>query len=125
VERVETTLKNIISSNQDHLSEPEVTSFKYHTILSTTNSLLAVFTVWLDYKMKELLPLDPVLHKKFYNIKKKSKIYSCKKMLFYSLQIQNQCTQTLTLTLAPQPSKTSLQGKLTKVTFQWISSLKY
>jgi len=75
------TLKNLISSNQDSLSQPELTYFqrglknqhriplfyglpKVHKnpvplrpVVSTTDSLLAIFSNWLDFRMKELLPL--------------------------------------------------------------------
>jgi hypothetical protein len=74
-------LKNIITAHQDQLNKAETTYFqrslRYHfrlpifyglpkvhktpmslrPVVSSTNSLLAVFSVWLDYKTKELLPL--------------------------------------------------------------------
>jgi hypothetical protein len=73
-------LKDLIKSHQNNLSRAEFLYFqrsfqqqfklpvfyglpKVHKnpvtlrpVVSTTNSLLAVFSVWLDYKMKELLP---------------------------------------------------------------------
>jgi hypothetical protein len=73
--------KDIITNNRDQLSKAEATYFqrslKHHfrlpifyglpkvhktpmslrPVVSSTNSLLAVFSVWLDYKSKELLPL--------------------------------------------------------------------
>jgi len=75
------TLKDMVSNHQDSLSPPELTYFhrglrnqhriplfyglpKVHKIpvslrpvVSTTNSLLAIFSNWLDFRMKELLPL--------------------------------------------------------------------
>jgi hypothetical protein len=78
---LKTTLQNIIADNQDKLSKAESTYFqrslkshfrlpifyglpKVHKtpmslrpVVSSTNSLLAVFSIWLDYKTKELLPL--------------------------------------------------------------------
>jgi hypothetical protein len=78
---LKTTLQNIIADNQDKLSIAESTYFqrslkshfrlpifyglpKVHKtpmslrpVVSSTNSLLAVFSIWLDYKTKELLPL--------------------------------------------------------------------
>jgi len=74
------SLKDLIRSHQNNLSRAEFLYFqrsfqqqfklpvfyglpKVHKnpvtlrpVVSTTNSLLAVFSVWLDYKMKELLP---------------------------------------------------------------------
>jgi len=81
VDTLESTLKDIISSNQDKLTKAKSTYFqrsikshlrlpifyglpKVHKILmslrpavSSTKSLLAVFSIWLDYKIKELIPL--------------------------------------------------------------------
>jgi hypothetical protein len=78
---IRSRLKDIITNNQDMLSKAEVIYFqrslkshfrlpifyglpKVHKntmslrpVVSSTNSLLAVFSVWLDYKSKELLPL--------------------------------------------------------------------
>jgi hypothetical protein len=74
-------LKNIIKLNQNSLPKAELTYFdrslkshfwlpifygppKVHKtpislqpVVSSTNSLLATFSIWLDYKMKDLLPL--------------------------------------------------------------------
>jgi hypothetical protein len=74
-------LKNLIADNQGSLSSAELTYFRrglknQHRIplfyelpkvlknpvslcpvVSITNSLLAIFSTWLDYRMKELLPL--------------------------------------------------------------------
>lgn len=74
------TLQDLIANNQDQLSKAELTYFqrslkshfrlpifyglpKVHKtpvslrpVVSSTNSLLAIFSVWLDYKTKELLP---------------------------------------------------------------------
>jgi uncharacterized protein (DUF486 family) len=74
------TLTSIIHSNSSKVSQPELTFFKrsltnhfrlpifygltkvhknptsLRPVVSTTNSLLAIFPTWLDYKMKELLP---------------------------------------------------------------------
>jgi len=81
MDKVKTELKNIISSNTNEFTKPELTYFQrslntFHRIplfyglpkvhkspftlrpvVSTTNSLLAVFSTWLDYRMKDLLPL--------------------------------------------------------------------
>jgi hypothetical protein len=78
---IKSTLKDIITNSQDSLSKAEITYFqrslktyfrlpifyglpKVHKspmslrpVVSSTNSLLAVFSIWLDYKAKELLPL--------------------------------------------------------------------
>jgi hypothetical protein len=78
---LKTTLQDIISNSQDQLSKAEITYFKrslkthfrlpifyglpkvhktpmsLRPVVSSTNSLLAIFSVWLDYKAKELLPL--------------------------------------------------------------------
>jgi len=75
------TLKNLISNNQNSLSQPELIYFQrglknqhriplfyglpkvhknpisLHPVISATNSLLAIFSNWLDFQMKELLPL--------------------------------------------------------------------
>jgi hypothetical protein len=75
------TLKNLITNNHNSLSQPELIYFqrglknqhriplfyglpKVHKnpislcpVVSTTNSLLAIFSNWLDFRMKELLPL--------------------------------------------------------------------
>jgi len=77
---LKTALTNIIHSNANKLSQAELTFFKrsltshfrlpifyglpkvhknptsLRPVVSTTNSLLAIFSTWLDYKMKELLP---------------------------------------------------------------------
>jgi hypothetical protein len=74
-------LDNLLSANAQNLSQSEITYFKrslssrfrlpifyglpkvhktpvsLRPVVSTTNSLLAVFSTWLDYKMKVLLPL--------------------------------------------------------------------
>ena len=81
MDQFKTTLKNLIQSNSDSLSKPEMTFFqrslnsfhrlplfyglpKIHKtpvslrpVVSTSGSLSAIFSTWLDYKMKELLPL--------------------------------------------------------------------
>jgi hypothetical protein len=81
MDQLKDTLKKLISSHSDILSKAELTYFKrslsnsfrlpifyglpkvhktpfsLRPVVSTTNSLLAVFSIWLDYKMKELLPL--------------------------------------------------------------------
>jgi hypothetical protein len=81
LENTKNTLKNIILSNLDCLSKPETTYFKrsltlrhriplfygipkvhktpftLRPVVSTTNSLLSGFSTWLDYRMKDLLPL--------------------------------------------------------------------
>jgi hypothetical protein len=78
---IKSILQNILKDNQNNLSKSELSYFhrslkthfrlpifyglpKVHKIpmslrpvVSSTNSLLAVFSVWLDYKAKELLPL--------------------------------------------------------------------
>jgi len=81
IETLHNTLKNYISSTDIPLSKAEQTCFhrslktfhrvpilyslpKVHKnpvslrpVVSSTNSLLSVFSTWLDYKRKELLPL--------------------------------------------------------------------
>jgi hypothetical protein len=78
---VQNDLKNLITSNRDAISKPELTYFqrsfkqrhrlpifyglpKVHKhpialrpVVSSVNSFLSVFSNWLDFKMKELLPL--------------------------------------------------------------------
>jgi predicted DNA-binding protein (UPF0251 family) len=80
MDQLKDTLKKLISSHSNILSKAELTYFKrslmncfrlpifyglpkvhkttfsLRPVVSTTNSLLAVFSIWLDYKMKELLP---------------------------------------------------------------------
>ena len=79
METARSTLKTLISNNQDQLSKAEVTYFQQSLKLQhrlpifyglpkvhkspvtlwpvvSINSLLAVFSNWLDYKLKELLP---------------------------------------------------------------------
>jgi hypothetical protein len=80
MEQLKVTLKATMHDNKTHLSDSELTYFKQsltshyripiffglpkvhktpvslRPIVSTTNSLLAVFSTWLDFKMKELLP---------------------------------------------------------------------
>jgi predicted DNA-binding protein (UPF0251 family) len=80
IEQLKDTLKKLISSHSHILSQAELTYFKWSLmtcfrlpifyglpkvhktlfslwpVVSMTNSLLAVFSIWLDYKMKELLP---------------------------------------------------------------------
>jgi hypothetical protein len=80
MDQVKTYLKSLITDNQYNLSKAELLYFQrslqsYHRIpifyglpkihkspvtlrpvVSGTNSLLAIFSNWLDYKMKELLP---------------------------------------------------------------------
>jgi hypothetical protein len=81
MESIKSTLVNIFQSNQHLLSKPEVPYFKRSfatrfrlpmfyglpkvhknpislcPVVSSSNSLLSVFSIWLDYRMKELLPL--------------------------------------------------------------------
>jgi hypothetical protein len=81
IEALKVTLKNLISNNANSLPQPELIYFKrslpnhfrlpifyglpkvhkmpvsLRPVVSKTNSLLAVFSIWLDYKMKSLLPL--------------------------------------------------------------------
>jgi hypothetical protein len=81
MEHLKTLLKNLIQQNQNLLTKAELTYFdrslkshfrlpmfyglpKVHKtpmslrpVVSTTNSLLATFSIWLDYKMKTILPL--------------------------------------------------------------------
>jgi hypothetical protein len=81
METTKTTLKKLIQSNLQLLSKPELTFFerslrsfhrlpifyglpKVHKeplslrpVVSTSGSLLAIFSTWLDYKMKDLIPL--------------------------------------------------------------------
>ncbi len=81
IENLKTTLKNLIQTNTQLLSKSELTSFErslrlYHRlpifyglpkvhkepfslrpVVSTSGSLLAIFSTWLDYKMKDLVPL--------------------------------------------------------------------
>jgi len=81
MDQLKTNFKNLIQSNLDVLSKPEVIFFQrslasYHRlpllyglpkvhktpvslrpVVSTSGSLSAIFSTWLDYKMKELLPL--------------------------------------------------------------------
>jgi hypothetical protein len=78
---VQNALKNLITSNRDAISKPELTYFqrsfkqrhrlpifyglpKVHKhpitlrpVVSSVNSFMSVFSNWLDFKMKELLPL--------------------------------------------------------------------
>ena len=80
MENLKLTLKTVIENNSPHLSEPELnyfkrslarkfripifyglpkvhkTPFSLRPVVSTTNSLLAIASTWLDYKMKTLLP---------------------------------------------------------------------
>jgi len=80
IESIKDTLKNIINSNPTKLSPAEVTYFqrsfkgnyrlpifyglpKVHKtpmtlrpVVSSVNSFLSVFSTWLDYRMKQLLP---------------------------------------------------------------------
>jgi hypothetical protein len=80
MDQLKSSLKNAIESNKSFLSESELIYFKrslnrnfrlpifyglpkvhknpfsLRPVVSTTNSLLAVFSTWLDYEMKELLP---------------------------------------------------------------------
>jgi len=81
INRIKRDLKQIISNHHGSLSKAEITYLKrsfqqhhrlpifyglpkvhknpiaLHPVVSTTNSFLAVFSIWLDYRMKELLPL--------------------------------------------------------------------
>jgi len=81
MERSKTYLKELLSQHSKYLSKPELTYFqrslkefhrlpifyglpKVHKepislrpVVSTSGSLLAVFSTWIDFKMKELLPL--------------------------------------------------------------------
>ena len=81
LQQMKLLFKDLISSNKDLLSQPELIYFtrslksqhriplfyglpKIHKnpislcpIVSTTNSLSAIFSIWLDYKTKDLLPL--------------------------------------------------------------------
>jgi hypothetical protein len=81
MDQLKTTFKNLIQSNLDSLSKPEVTFFQHslnsfhrlplfyglpkvhktpvslRPVVSISGSLSAIFSTWLDYKMKELLPL--------------------------------------------------------------------
>jgi hypothetical protein len=82
IETLKITLKNLITNNANRLPQPKLIYFKQslsnhfqlpirlyglpkvhkvtvslRPVISTTNSLLAVFSIWLDYKMKVLLPL--------------------------------------------------------------------
>jgi hypothetical protein len=81
LDNIKTTLKNLISSNGDMISKPEFTYFqrsfkkmhrlpifyglpKVHKhpltlrpVVSCINSFISIFSNWLDFKMKALLPL--------------------------------------------------------------------
>jgi hypothetical protein len=81
LEEVNSNLKNIILANKDKISAPEFIYFersfkvkyrlpifyglpKVHKtpvtlrpVVSSVNSFLAIFSNWLDYRMKQLLPL--------------------------------------------------------------------
>jgi hypothetical protein len=81
LQQMKLLFKDLISSNKDLLSQPELIYFtrslkSQHRIplfyglpkiyknpislcpiVSTTNSLSAIFSIWLDYKTKDLLPL--------------------------------------------------------------------
>jgi len=81
MEQLKITLKELIASHSHVLSQAELTYFKrsltncfrlpifyglpkvhkvpfsLQPVVSTTNTLLAIFSIWLDYRMKELLPL--------------------------------------------------------------------
>jgi len=81
MESIKSTLENIFQTNQHLLSKPEITYFKrsfatrfrlpifyglpkvhknpisLRPVVSSSNSLLSVFSIWLDYRMKDLLPL--------------------------------------------------------------------
>ena len=81
LQHIKERLKKLLTDNKDKLTQPEIIYFdrslktqhriplfyglpKVHKqpislrpVVSTTNSLLAIFSNWLDYKMKELLPL--------------------------------------------------------------------
>jgi len=89
---IKTKLKNIINDNQHILSKSEVTYFKrsllvrhrlplfyglpkvhktpftLRPVVSGTNGLLTVFSTWLDYKMKELLPMVQSYIKNSYKV---------------------------------------------------------
>jgi len=81
METTKTTLKNLIQATSQLLSKPELTFFErslrsfhrlpifyglpkvhkeplsFRPVVSTSGSLLAIFSTWLDYKMKDLIPL--------------------------------------------------------------------
>ena len=89
---IKTKLKNIINDNQHILSKSEFTYFKrsllvrhrlplfyglpkvhktpftLRPVVSGTNGLLTVFSAWLDYKMKELLPMVQSYIKNSYKV---------------------------------------------------------
>jgi hypothetical protein len=91
METIQINLKELINQNQHQLNKAELVYFqrslklphripifyglpKVHKtpvslrpVVSTTNSFLAVFSVWLDYKMKDLLSLTKSYMKKLYN----------------------------------------------------------
>jgi hypothetical protein len=81
MDSIKSTLENIFQANLHLLSKPEVTYFKrsfttrfrlpmfyglpkihknpisLRPVVSSSSSLLSVFSIWLDYRMKDLLPL--------------------------------------------------------------------
>ncbi len=81
MDSIKSTLENIFQANLHLLSKPEVTYFKrsfttpfrlpmfyglpkihknpisLRPVVSSSSSLLSVFSIWLDYGMKDLLPL--------------------------------------------------------------------
>jgi hypothetical protein len=88
LKQLKITLRSFISDNQGLFSQSELIYFErslknqyriplfyglpkvhknpvtLHPIVSTTNSLLAIFSHWLDYRMKKLLPLVHLYTKK-------------------------------------------------------------
>jgi len=114
---LKSALTNAIQSNADKLSQAELTFFKrsltshfrlpifyglpkvhknpvaLRPVVSTTNSLLAIFSTWLDYKMKELLPYvksyiknstEVILDLKDLHIPQNAKLFSADAVSMYT-----------------------------------------
>jgi hypothetical protein len=123
MDKVKMELKTIISSNANKLTKPELTYFQrslsnFHRIplfyglpkvhkspvtlrpvVSTTNSLL-VFSTWLDYKMKDLLPFVKSYIKNSTAISNDLKTLQLPKNARILRLMPNRCTQTSLLTQA-------------------------
>jgi hypothetical protein len=105
METLKNTLKSTINNNLHLLSKAEIAYFKrslliqhrlpvfyglpkvhktpmsLRPVVSCINSLLTVFSTWLDFKMKALLPLVQSYKKTPLRLYKISKIYTYQKML--------------------------------------------
>jgi len=150
-ENFKSALKDLISTNLDCLLKPEIIYFqrslklkhrlpifygllKVHKspislrpVVSSVNSLNSIFSNWLDFKMKKLLPLVKFYTKNSFDVLEDLKILNISSNALLIWQTPNLCTLTKILRLASNHFMTFLHP--TKNIYQKVSqstfSLEY